>query len=283
MARWWTGRWWALPLAVLLVSGIGFVAVYWVGVLTIRGQVVENRALGASDFLDRPDGLLSFVSIGTIALSLGILVLIGLASGRYRGIVRATGVVVVSNALAQVLKYEVLSRPAYLDDSSANTLPSGHAVAYASVLLGLIIVVPVALRTVAAIGSAAVLGVVVVQLLAYGWHRASDVLAGILLVMGTAALSQLLYSDRGREPGPARGRPALRALMIVSVLLVVAIIAIGIVATVDRSIATTHVLLLSGQMLCVAGVSVASVITVLLQRSGTGVVVASGRLAGARR
>jgi hypothetical protein len=177
----------------------------------------------------------------------------------------------------------VLSRPAYLDDSSANTLPSGHAVAYASVLLGLIIVVPVALRTVAAIGSAAVLGVVVVQLLAYGWHRASDVLAGILLVMGTAALSQLLYSDRGREPGPARGRPALRALMIVSVLLVVAIIAIGIVATVDRSIATTHVLLLSGQMLCVAGVSVASVITVLLQRSGTGVVVASGRLAGARR
>jgi hypothetical protein len=116
MARWWTGRWWALPLAVLLVSGIGFVAVYWVGVLTIRGQVVENRALGASDFLDRPDGLLSFVSIGTIALSLGILVLIGLASGRYRGIVRATGVVVVSNALAQVLKYEVLSRRSYLDE-----------------------------------------------------------------------------------------------------------------------------------------------------------------------
>jgi hypothetical protein len=268
---------------VLLVSGVGFVVVYSVGVLTIRGQMVENRALGASDFLDRPDGLLSFVSIGSIAVSLCVLVLIGLASGRYRAVVRAAGVVIVSNALAQVLKYEVLSRPAYLDDSSANTLPSGHAVAYASVLLGLIIVVPVGLRTIAAIGSTAVLGVVVVQLLAYGWHRASDVLAGILLVTGTAALSQLLCSDRGRDRVPVRGRPALRGLMIVSVLLVAGIVAIALVVTVDRSIATTHVLLLSGQMLCVAVVSVASVTTVLLQRSVVDVAVASGRLAGARR
>jgi hypothetical protein len=282
MARWWTGRRWALPLTVLVGSGVGFVAVYWVGVLTLRGQRVENRALDASTFLGRPDGLLSFVSIGTIAVALAVLVVIGLVSRRYRGVVRATGVVVVSNALAQVLKYEVLSRPAYLDDSSANTLPSGHAVAYASVLLGLIIVVPIGLRTLAAVGSSVVLGIVVVQLLAYGWHRASDVVAGILLVTGVAALAQLLFSDRHREVD-SRRRPALRALTVASVLLVAAIIGLALVVSIDRSIATTHLLLLAGQLLCVAVVSVASVITVMLQRSSVDVPGAVGRLAGARQ
>jgi membrane-associated phospholipid phosphatase len=267
---------------VLAVSGIGFAVVYAVGVLTIRGQMVENQALDASTFLGTPDGLLSLVSVENIAVSLVVLVVIGLVSRRPRAVVRAVAVVVAANALSQVLKYEVLSRPAYLDGSSANTLPSGHAVAYASVLLGLIIVVPIALRTVAALGASAVLGVVVVQLLAFGWHRPSDVVAGVLLVTGAAALAQLLLPDHRRSAVVHPTRPVLRVLVVVSVALVLAIVVLALVLTVDRSFVTTHILLLSSQVLCVAVVFVASVVTVLLQRSAVDVPDRSGSLAAAR-
>jgi hypothetical protein len=67
------------------------------------------------------------------------------------------------------------------------------------------------------------------------------------------------------------------------VLLVAAIIGLALVVSIDRSIATTHLLLLAGQLLCVAVVSVASVITVMLQRSSVDVPAAVGRLAGARQ
>jgi hypothetical protein len=280
-ARLSNGRW-ALPLVVLVVSGVGFAVVYAVGVLTIRGQMVENQALDASTFLIAPDGPLSLVSVRNIALSLAVLVVVGLVSRRPRAVARALGVVVAANGLAQVLKSEVLSRPAYLESTSANTLPSGHAVAYASVLLGLIIVVPVALRTVAAILASAVLGVVVVQLLAFGWHRASDVVAGILLVTGVAALAQLLLPDQRRTAVVHRTR-GLRPLIVLSVALMLAIVVVAVVLAVDPSLATTHILLLSSQALCVAVVSVASVVTVLMQRSTVDVAQNSGQLVGAGR
>jgi membrane-associated phospholipid phosphatase len=267
---------------VLLVSGVGFAVVYAVGVLTIRGQIMENQALDASTFLGTPDGLLSFVSVENIALSLAVLVVVGLLSRRPRAVVRAIAVVVVANALSQVLKYEVLARPAYLDESSANTLPSGHAVAYASVLFGLILVVPVGLRALAALGASAVLGVVVVQLLAYGWHRPSDVVAGILLVTGVAALAQLLLPDHRRTAVVQRNRPVLRVLVVISVVLVLAVIALALVFTVDRSVVTTDIVLLASQVLCVAVVFVAAVVTVLLQRSAVDVARGSARLAEAR-
>lgn len=257
---------------VLTLSAIGFATVYVVGVLTRPGQILENRALDASTFLVRPAGLLSLVSTVNIAIALGLLVLLGLALRRFRATARAVTVVVVATVLSQLLKNGLLERPDYLGAVSTNTLPSGHTVAYASILFALLIILPPKARTIAAMFASVVLGVVVVQLLAFGWHRASDVVAGLLLVTGVMAFAHLVLPDRG--PRPARSDARTRTLLvlgaIVGVVLLLATLAFGVALALDRSLATTHVLLLASQVMCVAAVSLAVMTVLWVQRSVAG-------------
>jgi len=254
----------AAATAVLVLSAVGFATVYAIGVLTRPGQIVENRALDASTFLTRPGGLLSLVSAVNVAIALAALVVLGLALRRPRATVRAVGVVVITTALSQLLKNGLLARPDYLGDVAANTLPSGHTVVYAAVLFGLLVILPPKPRTVAAVVVSVLLGVVVFQLLAFGWHRASDVVAGLLLVTGVMALAHLVLPDRGEAP--RRSDLGTRALLVLGALvgavLVVATIAFAATLALDRSLATTHALLLASQVMCLAAVSLA-VMTVL--------------------
>lgn len=249
---------------VLLLSAIGFATVYAIGVLTRPGQIVENRALDASTFLTRPGGLLSLVSAVNVGIALAVLVVLGLALRRPRATVRAVGVVAVATALSQVLKNGLLARPDYLGDVAANTLPSGHTVVYAAVLFGLLVILPPKVRTIAAVLVSVILGIVVFQLLAFGWHRASDVVAGLLLVTGVMALAHLVLPDRGAERSHNDiGTRALLALgALVGVVLVIATIAFAATLALDSSLATTHALLLASQVMCLAAVSLA-VMTVL--------------------
>ena len=270
----------AAPVVVLVLSAIGFAGVYAAGVLTRPGQIVENRALDASTFLSRPGGLLALVSTPNIAIALGVLVVLGLVLRRYRPITRAVTVVAVSTVLSQLLKNGVLARPDFLGEVSANTLPSGHTAAYASVLFALLIVLPPKARTIAALVSSVVLGVVVVQLLAFGWHRASDVIAALLLVTAVVALAHLVLPDRGapaarsdigtRAPA-ARSDVGTRALLVLGALvgavLVAASIAFAAALALDRSLATTHALLLASQVMCLAAVSLAVMSVLWVQRS----------------
>ena len=259
----------AAPVVVLVLSAIGFAGVYAAGVLTRPGQIVENRALDASTFLSRPGGLLALVSTPNIAIALGVLVVLGLVLRRYRPIARAVTVVAVSTVLSQLLKNGVLARPDFLGEVSANTLPSGHTAAYASVLFALLIVLPPKARTIAALVSSVVLGVVVVQLLAFGWHRASDVIAALLLVTAVVALAHLVLPDRGAPA--ARSDVGTRALLVLGALvgavLVAASIAFAAALALDRSLATTHALLLASQVMCLAAVSLAVMSVLWVQRS----------------
>ncbi|WP_184234741.1 phosphatase PAP2 family protein [Conyzicola lurida] len=263
-------------VVVLVASTVGFALVYAAGVLTRPGQIVENRALDASTYLDRPGGLLALVSPLNLAIALAVIALLGLALRRVRATVRGVAIVVVSTVLSQLLKNGLLARPDYLGDVSANTLPSGHTVAYASIVCALLVVLPTRPRTVAALVSSIVLGVVVVQLLEFGWHRASDVIAGLLLVVAVMALAQLLLPDRG--PVPVRSSTGTRALLVlgavIGVVLVVASVAFAATLALDRSLATTHTLLLASQVMCLAAVSLAVMTVLWVQR---GVVAAAPR------
>ena len=258
-------------VVVLILSAIGFTAVYAAGVLTRPGQILENRALDASTFLVRPGGLLSLVTTTNIAIALGALVLLGVALRRFRATGRAVAVVVVATVLSQLLKNGLLERPDYLGDVSANTLPSGHTVAYASILFALLIILPPKSRTVAALFASIVLGVVVVQLLAFGWHRASDVVAGLLLVTGVMALAHLVLPDRGDRP--VRSGGGTRALLVLGALgaavLLAASVAFGVTLALDQSLATTHSLLLASEVMCLAAVSLGVMTVLWVQRSGT--------------
>ena len=254
----------ALSTAVLLVSGAAFLVVYVVGVRTRRGQDLENLALDASEYIDRPGGLLSLVTVPNIAVALLAIVVVGLAFGRVRPAVRAVGMIALANVLTQLLKYGLLSRPDFLETAEANTLPSGHTVAFASVLLGLLIVLPARPRPIVGLLSCVVLGIVTFQLLAFGWHRASDVIAGLLLVTGLIALAQLLLPDRA--PARIGGRSMSFTLLLgCGVLLVLGTASIAAALALD--IGGSQALLLASQLLCLTGVVVAVVVTLLLQRT----------------
>ena len=258
-----------VAVAVLVLSTIGFATVYALGVLTLPGQIVENRALDASTFLTAPGGLLSLVSQLNIALALAGLVLLGIVLRRLRATARAVGVVLVSTVLSQLLKNGLLARPDLLGDFSANTLPSGHTVAYASVHFGLLIILPPKPRTIAALVCSVVLGIVVVQLLAFGWHRASDVVAGLLLVTAVMALAHLVLPDRGAPP--VRSDAGTRTLLVlgafVGVVLLIATIAFAATLALDVSLATTHTLLFASEVMCLAAVSLAVMAVLWVQRS----------------
>ena len=256
-------------MAVLVLSAVGFATVYGVGVLTRPGQIVENRALDASTLLTAPGGLLSLVSQANIGIAVAALVVLGLALRRWRPTVRAVGVVVVSTLLSQLLKYGLLARPDLLGDFSANTLPSGHTVAYASILFGLLIILPPKPRTIAALVCSVLLGIVAVQLLAFGWHRASDVVAGLLLVTAIMALAHLVLPDRGAPP--VRSDAGTRTLLVLGAVvggvLLVATIAFAATLAVDVSLATTHTLLFASEVMCLAAVSLAVMSVLWVQRS----------------
>jgi hypothetical protein len=259
----------AVATVVVVSSAVGFATVYALGVLTRPGQVLENRALDGSTFLGRPGGLLSLVTTPNIAVALAAILVLGLALRRFRAAGRAAAVVVVATVLSQVLKNGLLGRPDYLGDVAANTLPSGHTVAYASILFALLIVLPPKARTVAAVFASLVLGVVVVQLLAFGWHRASDVVAGLLLVTGVMALAHLVLPDRGTAP--VRSGAGTRTLLVLGVLvgvvLVVATVVFAATLALDRSLATTHALLLASEVVCLAAVSLGVLTVLWVQRS----------------
>ena len=231
---------------------------------TRRGQDLENLALDASEYIDRPGGLLSLVTVPNIAVALLAIVVVGLAFGRVRPAVRAVGMIALANVLTQLLKYGLLSRPDFLETAEANTLPSGHTVAFASVLLGLLIVLPARPRPIVGLLSCVVLGIVTFQLLAFGWHRASDVIAGLLLVTGLIALAQLLLPDRA--PARIGGRSMSFTLLLgCGVLLLLGTASIAAALALD--IGGSQALLLASQLLCLTGVVVAVVVTLLLQRT----------------
>ena len=255
----------ALSTAVLLVSGIAFLVVYVVGVRTRRGQDLENLALGASEYIDKPGGLLSLVTVPNLAVALFGIVVVGLLCGRVRPTVRAAAMIAAANVLTQLLKYGVLSRPDFLETAEANTLPSGHTVAFASVLLGLLIVLPARPRPIVGLVSCIVLGIVTFQLLAYGWHRASDVIAGILLVTGLIALAQLLLPDTA--PARIGGRSVSFTLLLgCGVLLLLGTASVAAALALDLGNGS-QALLLASQLLCVTAVVVAVIVTLLLQRT----------------
>jgi membrane-associated phospholipid phosphatase len=290
-------RAWKLPAAIWVLSTLAFVGVYISAVLTQEGQYVENSALDASTFGNQRDELLSLVTIPNLALALVVLALAGAAFRGVRGGLRVLAMIVAANVLTQLLKYAVLERPDFAEAAADNTFPSGHTVVYTSVLLGLLMVLPAAVRPIIGVLCAAVLGTVAFQLLEYGWHRASDVVGGVLLVVAMVALAHLLLPDRrhggilvrrgfGADSTSRRfGRRSTDSLRVpsgttspVNRLLMWALLAVALLGIVGgagfaavlaifQNLATTHNLLIATQIICVAATTSAVVVTLALQRT----------------
>jgi membrane-associated phospholipid phosphatase len=190
---------WLAMLAIVNVTLFVLVAALSLG--TIRGQMLDTIALAGNDIgqarvADPLNTALNFISVGSLILVLILVGAIALARKRYSLAIMAVVLVAGSAATTYVLKYYLITRLDYgVDPERAfapNSLPSGHATAAAAFAVGLVLVVPPAVRGVTSLIGATYAGVVGVATLSSGWHRPSDVIASYLIVGGWAAVAGLM-------------------------------------------------------------------------------------------
>lgn len=156
------------------------------------------------------DRVLDVVSGPSVATAITALTAVALRRSRPRLAVAAAATVVGASLSTQALKHG-LARPDLLGLGYRNSFPSGHVTVVAAVAAGAVIVSPrQAQPAVAAAGLAAV-AVMAVATLALGWHRPSDAVGAVAVVVGWAALAGAWAVGRPPEAAPAGRRAVVQS------------------------------------------------------------------------
>jgi membrane-associated phospholipid phosphatase len=193
-------------LCVLLTAGL-----YVIFVRTGLGQRIDDAALDGRATLsarsvNSADDLLRTVSVASVAILGGGIVLVAVMRTRFLLAAAAAAVIAGANVTTQVLK-AVLPRPDLIAGQAeidiGNTLPSGHTTVAASIAVAALLVAPRRLR-----GAVAVVGVLYaaaigVATLTAGWHRPSDAIAAVSVVVGWGALAACVIVVR-TAPGESQ-------------------------------------------------------------------------------
>lgn len=148
-----------------------------------------------------------------------------------------------ANVTTRVLKFWLLDRPDLGHGPEFNTLPSGHTTAAASVAAAVLLVVSPRIRPWAAVLGAGYAGATGVSTLIGQWHRPSDVVAGLLVVLlwgalGCAVLALGVDTATDRYPPTAAvprvdgHRPDRAGAQVATLLLVAAALGTGTAAVV---------------------------------------------------
>lgn len=212
-----TARRVAAPAGLALAAGLGVIAVYAVFVRTELGQRVDEMAMqGAQVDHARLATLLDSTLDGTSLLSLAAVALLAAAIGLLRrrmDLAVAAGVIVLgANLTTQLLKSQ-LDRPRLYDTLAPNSLPSGHTTAAASVAFVLVLVLPHAVRALLALAGTAYVAVIAVATVWAAWHRPSDVVAALLVVLAWGAMVvAVIRARRGGRADGARGPSRLASM-----------------------------------------------------------------------
>lgn len=168
---------------------------------TIRGQMLDTVALagngiGQVRFGGALNSALNAISLASLALVLVAVGVIALIRRRYSLAIMAVVMVAGSALTSQLLKNYLVDRPEFGVDpdrsGAGNSLPSGHATAAAVFAVGLVLVLPPAIRGAASVIGATYAAIVGIATLSSGWHRPSDVIASYLLAGAWAAGAGLL-------------------------------------------------------------------------------------------
>lgn len=212
------------PLAVAILAAGGVAAMYAAFVRTATGQYADTTAmLGGDVHHPRLVEVLNRTLNGTTLVTLVLVCLVAVAVGvlRHRvDLAIGAGVLVLgSNASCQLLKTH-LARPDLSDYPGPNSFPSGHTAAAAAVAFALILVLPAAVRGIVALAGAAYVTVIGVATVWAAWHRPSDVVAAVLLVLAWSAFAAFLIRLFRHAVGPA-GRPSrLSTLLLLAVAVI---------------------------------------------------------------
>ncbi|WP_448631161.1 phosphatase PAP2 family protein [Cellulomonas soli] len=191
---------------IAVVAAVGVWLLWRVFVDTWAGQRVDQAALegaryGQVRLWQVAERVLDVVSVGFVAAVLVAAVVIALVRRRWSLAVQVAVLMIGANVTTRVLKLMVFERPDLgVKGVWGNTLPSGHTTAAASVAVALLLVVPPRVRPWAAGIGAAYTTATGVSTLVGQWHRPSDVVAAVLVVLAwSAAVCALVALD----PRPA--------------------------------------------------------------------------------
>lgn len=244
---------------------------------TETGQRIDDAALRGR-VIQRPrareesDRLLRTVSIGSLALLGGGIMLVAAARGRGLLALAVGGVIIGSNLTTQLLK-KTLERPDLLADPdvfSFNSLPSGHATVAMSLAAALVLAVPARARPFAALLGGLYATAIAAMTLAAGWHRPSDAFAAFAVVGAwTFGMAAVLVALRGT--GLVDHRSSVPALVMGSVLVLLAaflVIAASTTLSTAGGIETVRLgvaYLLASSAITIAGVALLVSIVLLLR------------------
>ncbi|KRD43253.1 phosphoesterase PA-phosphatase [Cellulomonas sp. Root930] len=240
----------AIAVLVALLSFAGVFVLWRVFVDTLAGQQVENAALqgalyGQTQLWRVAERVLDVVSVSAIAAVLLGAMLIAALRRRWSLAVQVAVLMIGANLTTRVLKNAVLYRPDLgVEASYGNTLPSGHTTAAASISAALLLVVPPRLRPWAAVLGAGYTTATGVSTLIGQWHRPSDVVAAVLVVLAWTAIACALVALTPARPSTATGAlrlasdpppaPATMRAVLAGLLVV------GVAAGASAVVALTH-------------------------------------------
>lgn len=228
-------------LAYAVVGTLGFYAVWRIFVETAAGQRVDEiafqgSALGRNALWRFADPILDVVSIGFVALVIIFAATVAILRQRWLLIVQVGIVMGGANIATQLFK-KFVTRPdlgvvgTVGPQPGINTLPSGHTTVAMTAAIAILFVVPPRLRPIIAILGAGYATGTGVSTLIGGWHRASDVVAGVLMTFIFAAIALLLDRPRTRT----RTGDNIAAIVLITVAVIAAIISVWALITVWQS------------------------------------------------
>lgn len=194
---------------VAVVAVLGVLATWRVFVDTWAGQWTEQAVLRGAEFGQGAlwtvaEPVLDVVSVSYIAVVLLAAMLIAVFRRRWALAIQVVVLVAGSNITTQLVKRVVTDRPELgVPGPDMNALPSGHTTAAASVSAVLVLVVPPRVRPWAAVLGAAYTAATGVSTLVGQWHRPSDVIAAVLVVLFWSCVTCVLVARHPGVPGDA--------------------------------------------------------------------------------
>ncbi|GIE29420.1 phosphatidic acid phosphatase [Actinoplanes italicus] len=200
------------PVVVAALAAAGVVATYRVFVGTISGQWLDTAAMFGTDvehprFADIVSRTMDATTLSSLVIVCIVAAAVGILRKRPDLAIAAAVLVLAANGTTQVLK-DSLPRPPFDGLTYPNSLPSGHATAAASVAFALVLVLPPALRATAALIGAAYTAVISIGTLWAQWHRPSDVVAAVLVVLAWGAAAVLGVRLARWRKAARPGRPS---------------------------------------------------------------------------
>jgi membrane-associated phospholipid phosphatase len=193
--------------ALALAGVLGLTATAYVALRTSRGLRLDAEASGAVSspalVQYRLHEGLTWVSVGSVGLSLLACVMLALVRRRLDLALGAVALIGGANVTTQILKHDLFTR---LDPSlGPNSLPSGHTTVALSIALAAVIVAPSTWRSTVAVGASATATLVGVATVLGRWHLPSDVIAATFVCVVWAAVGLLVAAlVRQRPPIPVR-------------------------------------------------------------------------------